>query len=177
MAFLVQPDGSAAVAGATSYVSVAFFRDFMADEGIDTSAWNDAKVETTLVSVTRFAEGEYPWIGRRTTDEANRLHFPASGARVLEGNPRYRFGYLLPDTAVPLSLMEGICWLALAQLETGKRINQLYVERSKILKSKTVGPIAKVFERPLAQDRFPAAERCFAGLWDSGDVGHGRLVR
>lgn len=176
MAFLVQEDG-AVVIGATSYVPVDFFRAFLSDEGISTSTWIDSQVQAALVSVTRYAEGAYPWIGQRSTDEANRLHFPATGAKLQDDNPRYRAGYVLSHTEIPLSLKEGLCWLALTQLETGKRINELKVERSKALKSKSVGPIAKTFERPLAQDRFPAAERCFAGLWNSEDAGHARLLR
>lgn len=163
MAFTVQGDGPAVV-GANSYVEVAFLRTFLLDEGIATTSWTDGQVEAALVSVTRFGESYWPWNGRRTTDVANRLHFPAYEVVIGEGNPRYRCGWVIPQTEIPLSLKEGYCWLAYIQL-SGTRVNTTLVRASQVLKKKKLDVIEKEFAAPLAADNYPAAERCFAGLW------------
>lgn len=151
--------------GANSFATVAFFRSLTADRAIVTTAYADPAVEGALVEATDHQDGIYPWIGEPTTDDESRTGWPRRSAVVLEGSVRFRVGLLIPDTIVPLSVREATVWFALARLETGRPLAEIRRSLSAVLKSKKIGPIEKVWDRPSASDRFPRAERCLSGLW------------
>lgn len=73
--FAVQ-DKTGLVEDANAYVSVAKFRQYFTDRGIDTSSYLDAKVEGAIAQATRFMDVAFDFLGYQLTGITQRTQFP-----------------------------------------------------------------------------------------------------
>lgn len=100
MAFVVET--GTGVANANSYTSVATYRAYFADRGVDVSAETDEDIQARLVRATDFVEKRFgqQWKGARAT-LVQALGFPRTGV-VVDGRT-------LASNIVPMTLQFGVC--------------------------------------------------------------------
>lgn len=98
MAFIVE-DGTGKK-GATSYATVAYFRAYMADRGIDVTTWTDAEVQACLIKATDYIDTRWrsSLLGQRQYDEGlySRSVFtltdlPSAGESIVIDGEAYTF--------------------------------------------------------------------------------------
>ena len=92
MAFNVQNDAGT-VTDANAYLSVADFRTYWTNKGIDTTALTDATVQGLIVSATQYIDTRFkyaatPLNGRDQDTEFPRLYLYDNYGNLVEGIPR-----------------------------------------------------------------------------------------
>jgi len=105
MAFIVE-DGTI-VTGATSYVTVAYYKSYWLDRGI-TVAESDPVIQAALVVVTQYVDLTNQWKGS-IVDSDQALDFPRIGLIDNEGR-------VIESTSIPIKLQNAICEYASAQI-------------------------------------------------------------
>lgn len=166
---LVLEDGSG-VAGAVSYIDVAYFRAYWTARGV-TFAEPDEELEPHLVDATDWLDG-HRFHGQRATI-AQRTAFPRKHCYVIHGNPRLDAGTLLPSDEVPEIVREAECEAGRANMT--ERLHR-EIDEAELLTSKGVGPLKKTFYRPDGRRRLLAVERLIAGLHHDGRRGPSTLI-
>ena len=110
---LVVQNATGSVAGANSYVTLAFFKAYALDYGHDISSYTDTQLEQALVRARLYIDTRFSYVGVRVGDSA---------VQITEF-PRYRsYSYGLrrdlstPVEAIPLSIQQAQCEYALIAL-------------------------------------------------------------
>lgn len=104
MAFVFTVETGVGVAGANSYVSVAFADDYFAVDPVFLATWTAltlANKQIYLAWSTRIVDQKVRWRGEKTK-EANALRWPRTGVYD-------RDGILIPDNVIPTQLKELVC--------------------------------------------------------------------
>lgn len=78
MAFVVQTDEGDA-SGANALISVAYFRTYHTDAGVDLTGKTDAQIQTAIVQATRYIDGRFAFVG---TAISTNTCWPRSGAYI-----------------------------------------------------------------------------------------------
>ncbi len=100
MAFIVE-DGSG-LPNSNAYVSVAAFREYHTDRGVDLSAYTDAQLQVAIIKATDFLEDRYRYIGQiRLSTQA--LEWPRINAFYRDG----RVASLVPVEITRATLILG----------------------------------------------------------------------
>jgi hypothetical protein len=183
MAFEVE-DGSGIV-GAVSYASVACYRSFCDERGIDLTGVSDTTIQKHLVSGTALVD-TVRWNGRpRFLDNLRRRGLPRLDLKVGPGNAHYAEGYIVPPDEIPWVVPEAVCILAEFERSTGEGL-MVPRDPAKVVVEKEVGPIKKKFAGSVAkgvaeavgQRRYPEAEALLRGLHGSqaGCGGGGTVI-
>ena len=171
MALILQnTDGT--VAGANAYITVQQFKDYHADRGADTSAFDDEAIEAAVIRATDYLDQRFNFVGKKRLGRDQTTEWPRSDARD-------RDSYYI--NGIPPEVKEACCEYALRALaaelnpDPERNASGLAV----LSKSEAVGPISEsvtfvggaVFQMP----KYPAADQKLvrAGLVRSG----GTLLR
>ena len=171
MALILQnTDGT--VAGANAYITVQQFKDYHADRGADTSAFDDEAIEAAIVRATDYLDQRFIFVGERRYGREQTTEWPRNSAWDRDRRS-------IND--VPVEVREACAEYAIRALSqvlnpdperdaTGRPIHS---------KAQAVGPISEsvtfvggaVFQMP----KYPAADQKLvrAGLVRSG----GTLLR
>lgn len=171
MALIVQ-DNTGAVAGANAYITVQQFKNYHADRGADTSAFDDEAIEAAIVRATDYLDQRFNFVGKKRLGRDQTTEWPRTDAWD-------RDRYYIND--IPPEVKEACAEYALralaAELNPDPERNASGV--AVLSKSEAVGPISEsvtfvggaVFQMP----KYPAADQKLvrAGLVRSG----GTLLR
>jgi len=171
MAIIVQNIDGTAV-GANAYITVQEFKDYHADRGADTSAFDDEAIEAAIVRATDYLDQRFIFVGERRYGREQTTEWPRTSARDRDRN------YI---NGIPPEVKEACAEYALralaAELNPDPERNASGV--AVLSKSEAVGPISEsvtfvggaVFQMP----KYPAADQKLvrAGLVRSG----GTLLR
>lgn len=171
MAIIVQNIDGTAV-GANAYITVQEFKDYHADRGADTSAFDDEAIEAAIVRATDYLDQRFNFVGKKRLGRDQTTEWPRSDAWD-------RDRYYIND--IPPEVKEACAEYALralaAELNPDPERNASGV--AVLSKSEAVGPISEsvtfvggaVFQMP----KYPAADQKLvrAGLVRSG----GTLLR
>lgn len=95
--FVVE-DGTG-LTNSNSYVSVADFKEYWADRGVDYSAVTDSEIQASLVKATQYLDTNFRWIGKKQT-AVQALQWPRWYAYSPEG-------YIY--SGVPRDVMLAVC--------------------------------------------------------------------
>lgn len=169
---LTVQDNNGSVAGANAYITVQQFKDYHADRGADTSAFDDEAIEAAIVRATDYLDQRFLFVGERRYGREQTTEWPRTSA--WDRDRRY-----IND--IPVEVKEACAEYAIRALSqvlnpdperdaTGRPIHS---------KAQSVGPISEsvtfvggaVFQMP----KYPAADQKLvrAGLVRSG----GTLLR
>lgn len=171
MAIIVQNIDGTAV-GANAYITVQEFKDYHADRGADTSAFDDEAIEAAIVRATDYLDQRFNFVGKKRLGRNQTTEWPRTDAWD-------RDRYYIND--IPPEVKEACAEYALralaAELNPDPERNASGV--AVLSKSEAVGPISEsvtfvggaVFQMP----KYPAADQKLvrAGLVRSG----GTLLR
>lgn len=171
MAIIVQNIDGTAV-GANAYITVQEFKDYHADRGADTSAFDDEAIEAAIVRATDYLDQRFNFVGKKRLGRDQTTEWPRSDAWDRDRN------YI---NGIPPEVKEACAEYALralaAELNPDPERNASGV--AVLSKSEAVGPISEsvtfvggaVFQMP----KYPAADQKLvrAGLVRSG----GTLLR
>lgn len=171
MAIIVQNIDGTAV-GANAYITVQEFKDYHADRGADTSAFDDEAIEAAIVRATDYLDQRFNFVGKKRLGRDQTTEWPRTDAWD-------RDRYYIND--IPPEVKEACAEYALralaAELNPDPERNASGV--AVLSKSEAVGPISEsvtfvggaVFQMP----KYPAADQKLvrAGLVRSG----GTLLR
>ena len=132
MAFVFTVEDGSVVAGANSYVPVAFADDYFAIDPNFLATWtaldNDEK-EIFLAWSTRIVDQKVRWRGDKT-DEDSALRWPRTGVYD-------RDGVLIEDNEIPLQLKELVCefvkFLQSADPTTSQEVSNIKREKLDVL--------------------------------------------
>lgn len=126
----------------TSYATVAQYRQYWENRGVDRSATSVDDVEAKLNIATEYLDNTYNWEG-----------VPGSGTQSLNW-PRVGvedpYGYAVDSDSIPQKIIDAACYLAdqnnLAAINNG-------------IQSFSIGPISKTFGKSGGLPSFPVVER------------------
>lgn len=171
MALILQnTDGT--VAGANAYITVQQFKDYHADRGADTSAFDDEAIEAAIVRATDYLDQRFIFVGERRYGREQTTEWPRNSAWDRDRRS-------IND--IPVEVREACAEYAIRALSqvlnpdperdaTGRPIHS---------KAQAVGPISEsvtyAYGGVYTMPAYPAADRKLvkAGLVRSG----GNLVR
>lgn len=165
---LVVEDGTGK-ADAVTYVDVAYFRAYWTARGI-VFAESDAELEPRVVNGSDWVDSHE--LGGLPTTTTQALAIPRRAWIVGARNPRLTAGTEIGRNTVPEVVKQAVCEAARADMTEALHAE---VDERRLLTSKRVGAITKVFYRPDGRRRFPRAEALLAGLHN--DEGSGPSVR
>ncbi len=124
---------------ATSYVSVAEYKQYYENRGIDYTATAEATIQAKLNVATEYIDNNYNFIGNISNDE-QALSFPRIG---LSKN-----GNAIDSDVIPQDVKDAVCYIAdkvkngnIEQVDTG-------------VKSESFGPVSKTYSET-GQRKFP----------------------
>lgn len=169
---LTVQDNNGSVAGANAYITVQQFKNYHADRGADTSAFDDEAIEAAIIRATDYLDQRFNFVGKKRLGRDQTTEWPRSDAWD-------RDRYYIND--IPPEVKEACAEYALralaAELNPDPERNASGV--AVLSKSEAVGPISEsvtfvggaVFQMP----KYPAADQKLvrAGLVRSG----GTLLR
>ena len=169
---LTVQDNNGSVAGANAYITVQQFKDYHADRGADTSAFDDEAIEAAVIRATDYLDQRFNFVGKKRLGRDQTTEWPRTDAWD-------RDRYYIND--IPPEVKEACAEYALralaAELNPDPERNASGV--AVLSKSEAVGPISEsvtfvggaVFQMP----KYPAADQKLvrAGLVRSG----GTLLR
>ena len=124
---------------ATSYVSVAEYKQYYENRGIDYSATAEADIQVKLNVATEYIDNNYNFIGKIANDD-QALSFPRVG---LSKN-----GYAIDSDVIPQDLKDAVCYIA----DKVKNGNIEQVDDG--VKSESFGPVSKTYSET-GQRKFP----------------------
>jgi hypothetical protein len=126
MSFIVET--GAGITDANSYETVANYRSYWLDRGVDKTSETDAEIQGRLVRGTDYLDNSYRFQGVRTYDDTtNFLEFPRTGLEYYDSN------------VIPQPVKEFVI-LAADLLKSGNIEDQ-----SKDVASRSVGPLSISF--------------------------------
>lgn len=135
--FIVETGES--LSNATSYVSVAEYKQYYENRGIDYSATAEADIQVKLNVATEYIDNNYNFIGRISNDDQS-LSFPRVG---LSKN-----GYAIDSDVIPQDVKDAVCYIAdkvkngnIEQVDTG-------------VKSESFGPVSATYSET-GQKKYP----------------------
>lgn len=169
---LTVQDNNGSVAGANAYITVQQFKNYHADRGADTSAFDDEAIEAAIIRATDYLDQRFNFVGKKRLGRDQTTEWPRSDAWD-------RDRYYIND--IPPEVKEACAEYALralaAELNPDPERNASGV--AVLSKSEAVGPISEsvtfvggaMFQMP----KYPAADQKLvrAGLVRSG----GTLLR
>lgn len=174
MPFTVQASDGNHVAGANSYITVAFFRDYHTQRGnaLPAAAAQDSAVEQALVRATDYLDGRFRFVGQRVYGREQSTEWPRSDARDADG---------YDVNGVPPEVMEAVAEYALRSFLRPLNPDPTRDASGAVVTSRSeqVGPIAKSVTLAAGGNwmppKYPAADQKLrrAGLVRSG----GELLR
>lgn len=86
MAIILQnTDGT--VAGANAYITVQQFKDYHADRGADTSAFDDEAIEAAIVRATDYLDQRFNFVGKRLQGRNQTTEWPRYDAWDRDDHP------------------------------------------------------------------------------------------
>lgn len=146
----------AGLATATSYLSVADFRQFWENRGVSYNdvTYPDATVQGWLNLGTEYIDNSYKFYGCPTTPETQALQWPRTGTRDNKKN-------LISDTTIPKQLTDALCWIARAVVSTPDK--ELSTKVGDGIKSRKVGPVAVTYRDGYEKD-YQTATNLLNGL-------------
>ena len=124
---------------ATSYVSIAEYKQYYENRGIDYTATADATIQAKLNVATEYIDNNYTFIGRISNDDQS-LSFPRVG---LSKN-----GDAIDSDVIPQDVKDAVCYIAdkvkngnIEQVDTG-------------VKSESFGPVSATYSET-GQKKYP----------------------
>lgn len=129
----------AGLTNATSYVSVAEYKQYYENRGIDYTATAEATIQAKLNIATEYIDNNYNFIGNISNDD-QALSFPRVG---LSKN-----GYAIDSDVIPQDLKDAVCYIA----DKVKNGNIEQVDEG--VKSESFGPVSKTYSET-GQRKFP----------------------
>ena len=129
----------AGLTNATSYVSVAEYKQYYENRGIDYSATADATIQAKLNIATEYIDNNYNFIGNISNDD-QALSFPRVG---LSKN-----GNAIDSNVIPQDVKDAVCYIA----DKVKNGNIEQVDEG--VKSESFGPVSKTYSET-GQRKFP----------------------
>lgn len=167
MAFTVE-DGTG-VADANAYITLAFFKDYHDDRGVDYSGSTDSEIETAIIKATDYMELRFGdrWIGYLSSD-ATTLTWPRGGVYD-------RKGVLVEDT-IPTDIKKACAEYALRALTTTLLPDPTTDASGKVVSRelKKIGPIETEKEFQVGRSDtikpYPAADKLL-NFWIAGSGG------
>lgn len=139
MAIQFVVETGAALSNATSYVSVAEYKQYYENRGIDYTAVSDATIQAKLNVATEYIDNNYNFSGH-IVDEDQALSFPRYGL--------YKNGIALGSDVIPQDLKDAVCYIA----DKVKNGNIEQVDSG--IKSESFGPVSKTYSET-GQRKFP----------------------
>ena len=169
---LTVQDNNGSVAGANAYITVQQFKNYHADRGADTSAFDDEAIEAAIIRATDYLDQRFNFVGKKRLGRDQTTEWPRSDAWDRD---RYYINDIPPE--VKEACAEYAMRALAAELNPDPERNASGV--AVLSKSEAVGPISEsvtfvggaVFQMP----KYPAADQKLvrAGLVRSG----GTLLR
>ena len=153
---LVLEDGTG-LTNSTSYVSIAEFKTYWTQNGVDYTGETDDTIALWVNSATLFADGYYCYGGVVASQE-QALEVPRTGWYDQRGNSL--------DNSVPTQLKNAVCELA------GIRQAERATTESTGIKSKSAGPISVTYGSSTmgARIKYTGADAYMKGLLCQGGV-------
>lgn len=139
MAIQFVVETGAALSNATSYVSIADYKQYYENRGIDYTAVADATIQAKLNIATEYIDNNYTFSGR-IVDEDQALSFPRYGL--------YKNGIAIDSDVIPQDLKDAVCYIA----DKVKNGNIEQVDEG--VKSESFGPVSKTYSET-GQRKFP----------------------
>lgn len=148
----IQEDGTGKT-DATSYASIAQYKQYWENRGTDYSAVADDTIKAYLNLATDYIDNTYIFKSEKTNED-----------QALEW-PRYnvvkdKHGNLYEDDEIPIDLINATCYLAANSTElyqTGSGVSQ-----------ESYGPVSKTYSNASGQTNFPVANKYLKNLIISG---------
>lgn len=131
------------------------------------------RLEGSIMNASEYLSTAYAWLGVPVTDGQG-MPFPRSYLYAGSGSPYYVVGFEFPDDAVPTAVKAAIARLAVQDLSEPLLDP---VDPKTQLKSKTIGPISKVYDNPQGRVRYTAIDRMLRGLYQITSSQRRTLVR
>ena len=120
----------AGLTNATSYVSIAEYKQYYENRGIDYTATADATIQAKLNIATEYIDNNYNFIGNISNDD-QALSFPRVG---LSKN-----GYAIDSDVIPQDLKDAVCYIA-------DKVKNGHIEQvDDGVKSESFGPVSKTY--------------------------------
>ena len=129
----------AGLTNATSYVSVAEYKQYYENRGIDYTATAEATIQAKLNIATEYIDNNYNFIGNISNDD-QALSFPRVG---LSKN-----GNAIDSNVKPQDVKDAVCYIA----DKVKNGNIEQVDEG--VKSESFGPVSKTYSET-GQRKFP----------------------
>ena len=129
----------AGLTNATSYVSIAEYKQYYENRGIDYTATADATIQAKLNIATEYIDNNYNFIGNISNDD-QALSFPRVG---LSKN-----GNAIDSNVIPQDVKDAVCYIA----DKVKNGNIEQVDDG--VKSESFGPVSKTYSET-GQRKFP----------------------
>jgi len=129
----------AGLTNATSYVSVAEYKQYYENRGIDYTATAEATIQAKLNIATEYIDNNYNFIGNISNDD-QALSFPRVG---LSKN-----GNAIDSNVIPQDVKDAVCYIA----DKVKNGNIEQVDEG--VKSESFGPVSKTYSET-GQRKFP----------------------
>ena len=139
MAIQFVVETGAALSNSTSYVSIAEYKQYYENRGIDYTAVADATIQAKLNIATEYIDNNYTFAGR-IVDEDQALSFPRCGL--------YKNGIAIDSDVIPQDLKDAVCYIA----DKVKNGNIEQVDDG--VKSESFGPVSKTYSET-GQRKFP----------------------
>lgn len=140
MAIQFVVETGAALSNATSYVSVAEYKQYYENRGIDYTSVSDATIQAKLNVATEYIDNNYNFAGC-IVDEEQALSFPRSCL--------YKNGIAIDSDVIPQDLKDAVCYIA------DKVKNGMIEQVDSGIKSESFGPVSKTYSET-GQKKYPA---------------------
>lgn len=171
MAFVFTPEDGSGVAGANSYVTVAFADDYFAIDPRFTATWTaftTQEKQIFLAWATRTLDQKVTWRGEKT-DPDNALRWPREGTKDRDGEE-------IDEDEIPLQLQELVCEFVKYMQGVDPTVTQ-DIEHIKRMK---LDVMEIEYQDGTAQTSAPPIfDQLLVGIgyWPSGVFGFGRIRR
>jgi len=139
MAFVTE-DGTG-LANSNAYISVAEFKTYWTDRGVDYTALSDTLIQGYIVQGSDYVDGRYTFKGYEAVS-TQAMAWPrtnTSGGEIVDTKTRK----VITTSEVPTSLKNAMCELAAIVGDKGNR--KLDDTTSQNIKSKKVGPLSTTY--------------------------------
>lgn len=145
---------------ATSFITLAFFKQYCDDRGRDYAAHTDAAIEQAIVRGTFYLSESFRWKGvrknlRNDVDGYQALAWPRYGVYDREGTfygtegyvdgHGYGFGVYVADDSVPREVQWATCEAALYELANPNGLQPSYIAHDRV-KMERAGPVAVTYD-------------------------------
>jgi hypothetical protein len=145
MAFTVE--NGTGLADANSYITIAEFRAYWTDRGVDYQSHTDAQVQGYCILATQYIDGRYSFKGHPTTS-TQALDFPralsthdSSSVDSSSGIIDTKRNVRVPANEIPTTLKNATCEIGAASADAKAAGTSIYDNSGNNISSEKYGPV------------------------------------